>query len=76
MPNEMSIKVINDGDTEISITRVPIIESIGNFNPHFIRYKRKIYIVQGGVDYAYMHGERPLGIDYYIDFRDPTQRKY
>lgn len=27
----------------------------GNFVPHWVRYKRKQFLVHGGIDYAYMH---------------------
>jgi len=39
---------------------------IGNFNPHWVRYHNHEYLVEGGVDCAYMHGENPEGIPYYI----------
>jgi len=29
----------------------------GNFVPHYVRYKNKEYILHGGIDYAYMHGQ-------------------
>ena len=28
----------------------------GNFVPHWCRYKKKVYLVQGSIDHAYMHG--------------------
>lgn len=28
---------------------------VGNFVPHYCRYKNKEYYVFGGIDYAYMH---------------------
>lgn len=28
---------------------------VGNFVPHWVRYKTKKYLVHGGIDYAYMH---------------------
>jgi hypothetical protein len=37
---------------------------VGNFVPHWVRYKGKTYLLKGGIDYAYMHGE-PL--EAYID---------
>ena len=30
---------------------------VGNFVPHWARYKGKVYLVKGGIDYAYMHGD-------------------
>lgn len=35
--------------------------SVGNFIPHFCRYKNKKYLVHGGIDYAYMHDVNPDG---------------
>jgi len=29
---------------------------VGNFVPHWCRYKGKKYLVQGSIDHAYMHG--------------------
>lgn len=29
---------------------------MGNFVPHWARYKGKEYLVHGSIDYAYMHG--------------------
>ena len=29
---------------------------VGNFVPHYCRYKNKIYTVLGSIDHAYMHG--------------------
>ena len=29
---------------------------IGNFVPHWARYKNEVYLVHGSIDHAYMHG--------------------
>lgn len=29
---------------------------LGNFVPHYARYKGKVYLLRGDLDYAYMHG--------------------
>lgn len=29
---------------------------VGNFIPHWARYKNQEYLIQGSIDYAYMHG--------------------
>lgn len=40
-----------------TITRKPFIKGFfGNFVPHYCRYKRQVYMIQGSIDYAYMHG--------------------
>jgi len=63
----MKIEVKNrNGDLIEIIDRKPTTKIIGNFNPHWVRYHNHEYLVEGGVDYAYMHGENPEGILYYI----------
>jgi hypothetical protein len=65
--NKLRFNVLDENEKILeTITRVPIYKSIGNFNPTWIRYHGKMYYVYGGIDYAYMHGNNPLGIEYYI----------
>jgi len=54
----MRIEVRSDkGDVITAINRKIFNKGFcGNFVPHFARYKNKVYQVQGGIDYAYMHG--------------------
>lgn len=35
----------------------------GNFVPYWCRYKRKLYLIHGSIDYSYMHG---YALDAYI----------
>jgi len=40
-----------------TIQRIPFNRGfVGNFVPVWVRYNRKEYLLQGGWDYAYMHG--------------------
>ena len=50
------------------VERKPHAEMCGNFNPHWVRYHGKDWLVHGGIDYAYMHGTNPEGVQYYIEF--------
>ena len=63
----MKLEVKKDGKVIEVIDRKPTAKMIGNFNPHFVRYHNKQHLVKGGVDYAYMHGEHPLGVEYFIE---------
>jgi len=63
----MKMEVIKNGKLVEVIKRKPITKIIGNFNPHWVRYHGKQYLVRGGIDYAYMHGDHPLGVEYYIE---------
>ncbi len=50
------LNVENSIEIEV-IKRIPFNKGFfGNFVPHFCRYKKKIYTIQGSIDYAYMHG--------------------
>jgi len=66
--DKVVLDVIQDGKRVFIIKRKPIIKGfIGNFIPHWARYQKKTYIIQGGIDYEYMRGPKPEGKDYYID---------
>ena len=51
-----------------SIYRVPFSKGMcGNFNPHWVRYKYKEYLLHGGIDSAYIQewdGKGYIEIDY------------
>ena len=61
----MRIKVFTS-DQKFLLQNEELIETIdrkpfnkgffGNFVPHWCRYKKKVYLVHGSIDYAYMHG--------------------
>jgi len=72
---QVTLDVIQDGKRVTIIRRKPIVEGfVGNFIPHWARYQKKVYRIQGGIDYEYMHGPKPEGRDYYIDIsRKETQ---
>ncbi len=66
--DKMTIDVIQNGKRVSIIRRNPIVKGFfGNFIPHWARYQKKVYLIHGGIDYAYMHGPKPEGRDYYID---------
>ena len=46
---------------------------VGNFVPHYCRYKNKEYYVFGGIDYAYMHDIDRNGL-YIIERRWETMK--
>ena len=54
----MLIKVLDKEKKFIeTIYRKPFNKGfLGNFIPHWCRYKRKVYLVRGSIDYSYMHG--------------------
>jgi hypothetical protein len=53
---------IPDGDCKDcqlieTIDRVPFNKGfIGNFVPHWCRYKNQRHLIRGSIDYSYMHG--------------------
>jgi len=65
----MKVNVVEKGSRKLIevIERKPIAKCIGNFNPHWVRYKNEMHLVLGGIDYAYIHGNNPLGVNYYIE---------
>lgn len=64
----MKMQVKHNDQTIGVIDRIPFNKGFfGNFIPHWARYKGKEYLVQGGIDYAYMHGDNPLGVPYWIE---------
>ena len=54
----MQIQVRNKEDEVVeNIERKPFHNGfVGNFIPHWVRYKGKEHLLKGGIDYAYMHG--------------------
>lgn len=60
MTNTRKIKVnviSHDGKFIEVIERIPFHRGfVGNFVPVYVRYKGKEYFLEGGWDYAYMHG--------------------
>lgn len=45
---------------------------MGNFVPHWTRYKRNIYLVKGSLSYSYMHG---YDNDAYIVINEPIREE-
>ena len=53
---EMKIEVRKDGQLVETVERKPFNKGpFGNFVPHYVRYKTQVYLLKGGIDYAYMH---------------------
>lgn len=40
---------------------------IGNFVPHWCKYKGREYLIHGGIDYAYMHDVDETGFYIIVD---------
>jgi hypothetical protein len=54
----MKIEVRKDGEVVEVVERKPFHKGfVGNFVPHYVRYKNTIHYLFGGIDYAYMHGQ-------------------
>ena len=55
--------------TEIeTIDRKPFNKGfVGNFVPHWCRYKNKVYLIHGGIDYSYMHDVDVNGMYIVVD---------
>lgn len=54
---KMKIEVRKDGQPVETVERKPFHKGFfGNFVPHYVRYKTQVYLLHGGIDYAYMHG--------------------
>ena len=74
----MKIKVFKS-DAEHFLSNEILVEEIdrkpfnsgfmGNFIPHWCRYKNRVYLIHGSIDYAYMHG---FDDDAYIIIREKS----
>jgi len=53
----MKITIYKEGVYIKTIQREPFNKGfVGNFVPHWCRYKGKIWLIKGSIDHAYMHG--------------------
>lgn len=53
----MNIKVYVNNIYFKTINRKPFNKGfMGNFVPHYCRYKNEVHLIIGSIDYAYMHG--------------------
>ncbi len=68
MNNRVTLNVFSNGKKITVIKRRPVVKGfVGNFVPHWARYNNEIYLIKGGIDYEYMHGPKPEGMEYFIE---------